>query len=227
MSYNRKASKQTEPKPVVIVHPEQQYSNLSEEKKARIIDRILSGRALNMSTIECESLGLDIARTNNHSSFKNYPGLMNDREFILRIAKQTPNPLECVDYFYQYINQYILNSANFQKDFLQQLYRNENIYKLADYKAIAQLIGAEQQNEKLLRDPKILQLIQARLQVLKEQGYKLPYHCSGSDKKELRGYKARQNDMKIAWENKVKGLKEIAEYMYELQNPKKDDLDWR
>lgn len=193
MSYNRKAGKQT--RPVVIIYPEQQYDALGEEKKERIIQRILSGRAINLSTIECESLGMDIAKTNNHSSFKNYSGLMDNRDFILRIASITPNPLQCEDYFYQYINKYILNSPNFQSDFLRQLYKNENIYKLSDYDEITSLIGTVQQHEKLLKDPKVLQQFQARLQNLKERGYKLAYHCSGSDKRELREYKVKQNDM--------------------------------
>ena len=214
-------------KPVVLICPEQQYASFDENKRERIIHRILSGRAVNMPTVECENLGMDIAQTTNHSSFKNYPGLMDNRDFILRIAAITPNPLECEDYFYQYINHYILNSPHFQTDFMRQIYRNENVYKLADFIAIAQLIGAEKQNEKLLRDPTMLQLIQARLQVLKEQGFKLPYHCSGADRKELREYKIKQNENKVAYENKVRALKELSEYMYGLQHPKTDDLDWR
>jgi len=227
MSYNRKASNQVERRILIYTEPEQAYDALGEQKKERIIHRILSGRAIKSTTIECESLGLDIAKTKNHSSFKNYAELMDNKDFILRIAAITPNPLECDDYFYQFINSYILNSPHFQADFMRQVYRNENVYKLEDFTAIAKLIGAEQHNEKLLRDPKMLQLIQARLQDLKEQGYKLPYHCSGQDKRELREYKIKQNEHKVAYENKVKGLKELSEYMYGLQHPKTDDLDWR
>lgn len=206
---------------------EQQYTALSEQKKERIIRRVLRGRAVNMPYLECEDLGIEIARSNNHSSFRNYESLMNDKDFILRIATITPNPLECEYYFYQFINPYILNSAHFQTDFIRQIYKNENVYKLADYASIAQLIGAEQQHEKLLKDPTVLQQFQARLQALKEQGYMLPYRCSGKDKVALREYKVKQNENKVAYENKIKGLKEIIDYVYNLQNPKKDDLDWR
>lgn len=145
---------------------------------------------------------------NNHKSFKNFQELMNDEDFILRIAKTSINPAECEIYFYDYVNPYLKAREDFRLKFLKAVYLNKNVFKLEDINAIVEYCGFEKENKKILADLEFRKELQQRLKNLDEQ-MQLEYHCSGEDEKELRKYKIKANEMKVLCENMKKGLTEI------------------
>ena len=174
----------------------------------RLVNRILDGRKVKPCGRECWEYGEMIARSLNHGSFQNFHELMNDEEFILYIAGITPNPTECENYFYQYVNQFLIKKADFRLKFLKAVYLNENIYKLEDINLIVEWCGLEEENSEILNDKQFKALMQKRLDEIDYQD-KVEYTCSGLDQKELHDYKVEANIMKVLCENMKKGLTEI------------------
>ena len=145
---------------------------------------------------------------NNHKSFKNFPNLMNDEEFILNIAKTSINPATCEIYFYDYVNPYLKARDDFRLKFLKAIYMNKNVYTLEDLNTIIEYCGFEKENEIILSDLNSRRKLENRLNKLDEE-MQLEYHCSGDDEKELRRYKIKANEMKVLCDNMKKGLTEI------------------
>ena len=174
----------------------------------RLVNRILEGRKVMPCGRECREYGMLIAMNLNHGSFQNFFELMNDEEFILEIAKITPNPTECENYFYQYVNPYLKKRADFRLKFLKAVYLNENVYKLKDINLIVEWCGLEEENQIILNDMNFKALMQKRLDGVDYQNM-IEYACSGNDEKELHGYKVEANNMKVLCENIKRGLTEI------------------
>lgn len=191
----------------------------------RLVNRILDGRKVKPCGRECKEYGLMIASHLNHGSFQNFTELMNDEEFILEIAKITPNPTECENYFYQYVNPYIRNKADFRLKFLKAIYLNESVYKLADINLIVEWCGLNEENQIILADKVFKKEFEKRLEDLNNL---LPpeYHCSGEDEKELHDYKVKANDQKVLCENMKKGLTGILNSFVKTEEEKEiEDRD--
>lgn len=174
----------------------------------RLVNRIIDGRNVKPCGRECREYGLIIAQNLNHGSFQNFNELMNDEEFILEIALITPNPTECENYFYQYVNPYLQKKSDFRLAFLKQIYLNANVYKLKDINLIVEWCGFEKENQIILKDLGFKKLIEKRIEEINYQDM-IEYNCSGADEKELRQYKVKANEFKVLCENMVKGLQEI------------------
>ena len=174
----------------------------------RLMMRMVHGRNVKPCGRECWEYGIKIAEGLNHGSFKNFHQLMDDRDFILTIAKITPNPVDCENYFYYYVNEYIKNDACFRLEFLKAIYLNENIFKLADINLIVTSCGLEAENEILLQDLNFKRQLRKRLDGLCVQDV-VPYNCSGEDRKELHDYKVKANEVKVLFDNIRKGIDEI------------------
>lgn len=174
----------------------------------RLVNRLLDGRKVKPCGRECREYGLMIAQNLNHGSFENFNELMNDEEFVLEIAKITPNPTDCENYFYQYVNPYLTKKSDFRLKFLKQIYLNENVYKLKDINLIVEWCGLEEENSMILQDMEFRKLFEQRMESISYQEM-IEYHCSGEDEKELHDYKVRSNELKVLCENMLKGLKEI------------------
>jgi len=174
----------------------------------RLLMRIVHGRNVKPCGRECWDYGIKIAEGLNHGSFRNFHELMNDREFILKIASITPNPVDCENYFYYFVNEYIKSDAGFRLEFLKAIYLNENIFKLDDINLIVSSCGLEQENEIVLKDLNFKRKLKKRLEGLCVQDV-VPYNCSGEDRKELHDYKVRANETKVLFENIRKGIDEI------------------
>lgn len=185
----------------------------------RLVNRILDGRKVKPCGRECREFGLLIAQNLNHGSFQNFTELMNDEEFILEIARMTPNPTECDNYFYQYVNPYLRSNQEFRLKFLKAVYLNDSVYKLADIKLIVEWCGLEEENEMLLQDVSFKRELEHRLEELDNQEC-LEYHCSGEDEKELHDYKVNNNEHKVMRENMKKGLNEIISTFVKTENNK-------
>lgn len=174
----------------------------------RMVNRILAGRRVKPCGRECREYGMMIAMNLNHSSFQNFDELMNDEEFVLQIVGITPNPTECENYFYQYVNPYLKKKADFRLKFLKEIYLNENVYKLDDINLIVEWCGFEKENEIIKNDMDFKARLQKRLEEIDYQNM-IEYVCSGNDEKELHNYKVEANNMKVLCENIKKGLVEI------------------
>jgi len=210
MSDKKRAQKVNHVEHKKIHNPSELYDGFINGRLGdkRLVNRILDGRKVKPCGRECWEFGELIAMNLNHGSFINFHELMNDEEFILHIASITPNPTDCENYFYQYVNPYLKEKADFRLKFLKKVYLNENIYKLADLKLIVDWCGLEKENQIILNDKKFKLLMEERLAEIDYQE-KVQYNCSGLDEKELHDYKVQANNMKILCENIRNGLKEI------------------
>lgn len=191
-------------------NPEEEYSRYIEKNTdSRFFSRMINGRNIKPCGRECREQGYLLAKNWHHGSFRNFKELMNDEEFILSAAEITPNPVECGNYFYMYVNPYLKAKEGFRLKFLKQVYLNLNVYKLEDINLIVEELNLKNENEIILNDLEFKKLIEKKFEkTLKKM--ELKYHCSGTDKKELRKYKIKANDLKVLLENIKKGLTEIV-----------------
>ena len=108
-----------------VNHAEQKYEKLALRNKfedyvdkftdKRLFLRLVWGRSVKPCGRECCEYGYLIANEfSNHSSFENFPELMNDEEFLLKIARTSRNPAECPIYFYDYVNEHLKRNNNFR-----------------------------------------------------------------------------------------------------------------
>lgn len=211
MAFNRKASKKHSEFTYVENRGEicfDRYIRKYGEK--RLMNRILNGRSVNPCDMECEKFACMVAKNFNHSGLENFKFLMNDKEFLIKLAKITPNPIMCENYFYLYVNPYLKKDASFRLNFLKAIYMNENVYKLEDINSINELCGFEKENEQLLNDEGFRILFEKRIENFK-QTKKLQYHLSGLDKEEVKNYKVLSNEEKVHSMNVLKGLYEILQ----------------
>ena len=115
----------------------------------RVFLRLVRKMAVKPCGEEKPSKGELIANQfNNHKSFKNFPELMNNEEYILNIARTSVNPAECEIYFYDYVNPYLKAKDDFRLKFLKAIYFNKNVYKLEDLNAIIEYCGFENENKR-------------------------------------------------------------------------------
>lgn len=197
------------PNKTVYSNPEEEYrSYVKKFTERRIISRLENGRKIKPCGRECYEQGYLIAQNLNHSSFENFKELMNDEEFILSAAEITPNPVECYDYFYTFVNTYLKQKLEFRLKFLKAIYLNLNVYKLEDINFIVEKYNLKAENYKLLNDTNLKKQLETKFdKILKN--LEIEYHCSGLSKKELRKYKIDANEAKILLENIKNGLTEI------------------
>lgn len=206
----KKIKTTTEKSPLIYSNPNDEYTKYVEKHTdRRILARIINGRKIKPCGKECREQGYLIAQIWHHSSFENFPELMDDEEFILSAAEITPNPVECGNYFYMYINDYLKAKPDFRLNFLKQVYLNLNVNSLEDINLIVQELNLTKENKIILNDLEFKHIIEKKFNnVLKK--LELKYHCSGSNKKELHKYKVTANDIKIQLENIKKGLTDIV-----------------
>lgn len=173
----------------------------------RLSQRIMQGRKIKPCGRGGWELGKLIAKSYNHSSFENFDELMNDAEFVLEMAKITPNPVMCESYIYEFVNKYLTRDLKFRVQFLKNVYLNSNVYKKDDIEWVVNNYGLEKENALILNDPSFRAEFAKRIIDIEDAEF-LEYHCSG-EKKELHEYKVKRNDMKVLHENMKNGLNEI------------------
>ncbi len=180
----------------------------NETKQARLHKRINSGRRVSPCGKECHKFGFVIAQSFNHSSFQKFDELMNDEEFLIQAAGMTPNPVECTNYMYFWVNNFLKKKTEFKLAFLKAIYLNENVYKLEDINTIVDALGLRHENKILLADDAFMEEFKKRIDGVSYQDM-IEYHCSGEDKEELHDYKVQANNYKVLCDNITKGLMEI------------------
>lgn len=195
---------------VIYSNPDEEYAKYVEKNTdSRLFSRLINGRTIKPCGKECHEQGYLIAQNWHHGSFVNFTELMNDEEFILSAAEITPNPVECGNYFYMYVNPYLKAKESFRLKFLKQVYLNLNVYKLEDINLIVEELNLQNENEIILNDLEFKKLIEKKFEkALKNM--ELKYNCSGTDKKELHKYKVKANELKVLLDNIKNGLTEIV-----------------
>lgn len=125
--------------------------------------RIEMGRCIKRTDKSQEVIADTIIKTDNHASIQNFPEILDDEELMLKFAKITPNPLECSDYFYEFINEHLTEKKDFRTNFLRNIYLNDNVYTLADVSRIIELYDFKSENVDLLFDEDLRNKLMTRL----------------------------------------------------------------
>ena len=185
--------------------------DLLESSIERFKTKIMKGSAINPCAYDQKTLGDFIIDSNNHISFINFPMLMNDEEYVLKLARKSLNPLDCEDYFYQFVNDYLKRKSSFRNEFLRALFLNDNIYKMEDLVAIADMLNLNFEMEKLKKDLVLKLMVIDRLTKLQNHEYE-KFTCSGNNHKELKQYKISYNDEVIQIRNQIEGVKGILKF---------------
>lgn len=205
-----KSAQQKEKTPLIYSNPEEEYAKyVAKNSDSRLFSRLINGRKIKPCGRECYEQGFLIAQNWHHGSFENFKELMNDEDFILSAAEITPNPVECGNYFYMYVNQHLKAKESFRLKFLKQVYLNLNVYKLEDINLIVKELELTKENEIILNDLEFKKLIEKKFEKTLKK-LELEYHCSGRDKKELHIYKIKANELKVLLENIKNGITEIV-----------------
>ena len=186
--------------------------NMVTRTVERINAKLQIGVSINPCNYDEKVLGKMIVKYSNHVSFENFPDLMDDEEFCLEIAKTTLNPIECENYFYQYINRNLLKHATFRYRFVCALLENDNIYKFKDLEEICRKLGLKKEFEQIRYDADAKLKMQIRLLKLQSHEY-IKYNYDGNNPKALRQYKNKRNDEVVLVKNKIDGVKKmLAEF---------------
>ena len=182
--------------------------NMVTRTVERINAKLQKGVSINPCNYDEKVLGKMIVKYSNHVSFENFPDLMDDEEFCLEIAKTTLNPIECENYFYQYINRNLLKHSTFRYKFVCALFENDNIYKFKDLEEICRKLGLKKEFEQIKYDADAKLKMQIRLMMLQSHEY-AKYNYDGNNPKALRQYKNKRNDEVVLVKNKIDGVKKI------------------
>lgn len=187
------------------------HKDLVQSSIERFKSKIMKGSAINPCAYDPKVLGDFIIDSNNHISFINFPMLMNDEEYVLNLARRSLNPLDCEDYFYQFVNGHLKRKASFRYKFLRALFLNERIYKMEDLIAIAEILNLNSEMEKIKEDLVLKLRVIDRLTLLQNHEYE-KYTCTGNNSKELKQYKVSRNDEVIQIRNQIEGVKGILKF---------------
>lgn len=203
--------------------------NIFEEKEKtlvqRNIDRIMSrlekGRAINPCAYNQKELARIIIQQLNHVSFKNFPALMNDEEFVLELAQTSLNPLDCENYFYDYVNENLKRNARFKYNYVIALFVNDEIYKLDDLLKIVEALDLLKYFHKALEDKNAKQIIVDRL--TQAQANPCAAKFNGVDDSKL--LKLRRNQEVMRNKSKIIGLEKIAKMFTCLTDDEQAKID--
>lgn len=195
----------------------------------RIMTRIYNGAAIKPCGYDEKELGRKIISQQYHISFKNFPNLMNDEEYVLELAKTSLNPLECVDYFYEFVDNYLKKKSTFRYAFVCALFLNENIYKVKDLAKIIECLDLEKEFYQAKEDKVLKQQVKDRITKLEHYTY-AKYTYGGDCPKELRKYKMTRNDEQVMVNNQIDGVNQIVRLFtcltVEEQKAKEEDENW-
>lgn len=181
----------------------------------------LAGRAIKPCGRECREYGYKIVEMFDHKSLENFAILMDDAEFLLHCALISPNPQNCFNYFYHFVNENLKRNKTFRMEFLKAIYLNDNVYTLESINWFVDSFGFQKENEALRKNQEFKKRVQARL----GEQFEFPeYHYNGQDKRKLTKYKMTRNDIKQLNENRLAGLNEILD---SFEEEKKTCYDFR
>ena len=195
----------------------------------RVMNRLNNGGAIKPCNYDEKELGRKIISQKHHISFINFPNLMNDEMFVLELAKTSLNPLDCYDYFYEFVDEHLKRKSSFKYAFVCALFLNENIYKVSDLAKIVDCLDLEKYYNKAKNDSELKQQVKERLSSL--ENYTIDdFNYSGDWAKELHKYKISRNDKQIIINNQIAGVKDILNLFTcltaEEQQAKDEEDNW-
>jgi len=194
---------------------------LTPKGKSIIKRRLEAGRSIKPTDKYQVSVAEEIIKSGKHASIENFPNILNYEELLLDFAKISPNPLECSDYFYSFINDYLRDKRSFRVAFLRQIYLNENVYTWLDIEKFIEIYNLKKENAILLFDTDLKDLLKQRL--ANAQTFpKFDVKKYDSDKE------YRREKDKLVELNKLKesGLKEIVQKFEEIQKTLEKDEEF-
>ena len=160
----------------------------------RVEKNIIAGRAIKPCGKECEEYGYKLVEYFNHSSLQNFENLMNNIDFLLKCAKISPNPMQCEEYFYLFVNENLKKNKHFRIEFLKSIYLNDNVYTPESIMWFVDTFGFSRENEIILADLEFKKKFAARL----NEHFDYPkFTLDGNNSKKLRAYKNECNAIKI------------------------------
>ena len=118
----------------------------------RVGKRLEEGRAIKPCGNECYTWGDLIISSANHISMINSKILVNDEEYLYHAAKITPNPKECANFFYEYVNEYLKKNPKFRMNFLKALFLNVHVLTRKDILVFVKEYNYEHEYETLIRN---------------------------------------------------------------------------
>lgn len=177
----------------------------------------MAGRAVKPCGRETWEFGFLIAETNNHSSFVDFPNLMDDEEFILEAVKISPNPKDCVNYLFKFVNPNLKRNSQFGRKFLKAVFENENVYSLASVEFVVKEFGLEKEKKEMKEELK--EIISRR--ILTVQSF--PKFNDEKNNRTAKDYHDRKLEIVDLNRNRAEGLEEILESFEEKVNFYFDD----
>ena len=119
---------------------------------SRVQKRLAEGRAIKPCGKECHTWGDMIIKSTNHISMINSKELIDDEEFLLHAARITPNPRECLNFFYEFVNEYLKKNPKFRLNFLKSLFLNVHILTRRDILVFVRAYNFQEEYEILTKD---------------------------------------------------------------------------
>ncbi len=178
------------------------------------------GRAVNPCGRECEEFGYEILKFFDHKSFVNFKKLRNNMDFLIAGALLTPNPQDCQNYFYIFIDDNLKRNKAFRMEFLKSIYLNENVFTPESIMWFVEEFGFEKENKKLLKDLEFKKRFALRL----NEHFEYPqYHYDGRNGKDLKQYKILKNEIKNLNERRDQGIVNILN-LFEKDKIDEDSL---
>ncbi len=140
----------------------EQSNNKGRTRLDRIERNLRNGKTIKPCGRECPSWGNLIIKTNDHTSIKYSKFLINDMEYLLNAGRLTNSPLNCKNFFYNYINKYLKRNANFRLEFLKSLYLNDHIFTKDDIMAFVDDFGFQEENDIITCDEEFFVLVKEK-----------------------------------------------------------------
>lgn len=180
----------------------------------RVSKRLEEGRAIKPCGKECHAWGDMIIKSTNHISMINSEYLVDDEEYLLHAAKITPNPRECSNFFYEYVNEYLKKSSKFRLNFLKSLFLNIHILTRRDIRVFVDAYDFNEEYETLTKDDEFKKEIkQAFKDVTSAPDYVI------YDGKSWGSTKRKYEDYKVASDAKLR-LKDLLSCFEEIKKIK-------
>ena len=179
----------------------------------RVSKRLEEGRAIKPCGKECHAWGDMIIKSTNHISMINSKELVDDEEFLLHAARITPNPRECSNFFYEFVNEYLKKSPKFRMNFLKSLFLNIHILTRRDILVFVDAYDFNEEYEILTKDEEFKkELKQAFKDTAAAPDYVIYDGKSwGSTKRKYNNYKIA-SDAKLRLKDLLSSFEEIKKY---------------
>lgn len=179
----------------------------------RVSKRLEEGRAIKPCGKECHAWGDMIINSTNHISMINSKELVDDAEYLCHAAKITPNPRECSNFFYGFVNEYLKKNPEFRLNFLKNLFLNIHILTRRDIITFVKEYDFNEEYETLVKDDEFKKEIKKTFANVSSAPDYVIYDGNswGSTKKKYANYKVA-SDAKLRLKDLLSSFEELKTY---------------